>query len=60
MKKEEVERLRTLAHEAPMNPVFETHLGHRHLGNHSMAWAYKSMEYVNALNEYNRDQRQTS
>lgn len=47
----ECERLRTLAHEAPLNKVFETHDGHRFLGSHSAAWAARSREWMAACDK---------
>ena len=44
----ECERLRNLAHEAPMNKVFETHTGHKFLGSHSTAWADRGREWIAA------------
>jgi hypothetical protein len=44
----ECERLRKEMHEAPMNKVFQDHTGHRFLGTHSMAWADRSREWVEA------------
>lgn len=48
---EEIEELRKLAHDAPMNKVFETHDGHRFLGTHSRAWADAADRYVSALSQ---------
>jgi hypothetical protein len=44
----ECDRLRELAHEAPLNKVFETHTGHKFLGTHSTAWADRSREWMAA------------
>ena len=48
---EELENLRKLAHEAPMNTVHTSHKGNRSLGSHSMAWAQASRDYFKALEE---------
>lgn len=47
----ECERLRELAHEAPMNKIYETHKGDKFLGTHSTAWAARSAEWMRAKNE---------
>lgn len=38
--------LKQKMHDAPMNPVFTTHDGHKFLGNHSDAWARFSREWT--------------
>lgn len=43
--------LRKIAHEIPMNRVYETHTGHKFLGTHSMAWAKASRAYMGSLDE---------
>ncbi len=49
--KDRVERLRKEMHEAPMNPVFQDHKGHRFLGAHSNAWASSSRAWAEAKKE---------
>lgn len=44
----ECERLRAIAHDAPMNKVFKTHKGRPFLGTHSMAWASASRAWMKA------------
>lgn len=53
MNQSEVQRLLDIAHSIPMNKVFETHLGKKFLGTHSMAWAKASREYMKAKDELN-------
>lgn len=43
------EELRKIAHEIPMNRVYETHTGRKFLGTHSMAWARASREWMKSL-----------
>jgi hypothetical protein len=47
--RERVERLRKLAHEAPMNPYRLDHDGHRWVEPISRAWADRAREYCEAL-----------
>ncbi len=44
----ECERLRQLAHETPMNKVFETHKGNKFLGSHLTTWADRGREWMAA------------
>jgi hypothetical protein len=46
---DEIERLRSAAHDAPLNKMFTDHKGHRFLGTHSTAWARAGREWSNAV-----------
>jgi hypothetical protein len=53
----ECERLRKLAHEAPMNIYHEDHDGHRWVEQVSNAWAARAEEWMAACKK--RDERKT-
>lgn len=44
----ECERLRKLAHDAPLNPYREDHDGHRWVALYSTAWADRTREWIAA------------
>lgn len=47
----EESRLRSLAHGAPLNKVFQDHTGRKFLGTHSMAWATTARAWMKARSE---------
>lgn len=47
----ECERLRTLAHEAPLAKIYEDHKGRRSIGVPTSAWSDTSRNYMNALEQ---------
>ncbi len=44
----EVERLRKLAHDAPMAKIGQRHTGERFILEHTSAWAERAREYADA------------
>lgn len=48
MADEECERLRTLAHEAPLNPYRLDHDGHRWIEQESSAWRTRGNDWLRA------------
>ena len=46
--KGEVERLRKLAHDAPLAKLGQRHTGERFIQEHTNAWALRSHEYMEA------------
>lgn len=47
--KQEIERLREAAHNAPLAKIYEDHRGRKSIGIHTDAWWKASREYATAL-----------